>query len=155
MLEVQSITVRSILTLEKSMCFIYNQYAVLLTQFLPVFSVLQPWTLDQPKWIKIKTPANCDGFMQVYSCPHLAMNVSTLLNICRNVILLCRGSFGWLVGLLVFFAVGYELLIFSYVCNTCLGKTDLPDVPYRVSLRLRPRTLHKEVQSVLSMRLFL
>lgn len=31
---------------------------------------------------------------------------------------------------------------------TCLGKADLPDVPYRVSLRLRPRTLHNEIQSV-------
>lgn len=54
-----------------------------------------------------------------------------------------------------FLAVGYELPLFGYVCNTCLGKTDLPDVPYRVPLRLRPRTLHKEIQSVISMRLFL
>lgn len=38
---------------------------------------------------------------------------------------------------------------------TPLGKADLPDVPYRVLLRLRPKTAHGSVQSVLSMRIFL
>lgn len=56
------------------------------------------------------------------------------------------------MGGFLFGGVGYELPVFGYV--THLGKADLPDVAYRVSLRLKPRTLHKEIQSVLSMRLF-
>lgn len=54
-----------------------------------------------------------------------------------------------------FFAVGYELPVLGYVYNACLEKTVLADDPYRVSLSLGPRTLHKEIQSLIFMKLFL
>lgn len=73
LLKVQ-IIMRSILTSQKCMClFSHNQYALLPTQSSHVFSVLYPWTPDQPTRMKRKTPADYDRFMLIYSYTRSAM----------------------------------------------------------------------------------